>query len=62
MHHPQEIPQIVLAMQMLLNFEDLSIEEVIGRLKAMEDNEEVPPIKLVAISDKLLYTEEQWLA
>lgn len=49
-------------MQMLLNFEDLSIEEVIGRLKAMEDNEEVPPIKLVAISDKLLYTEEQWLA
>ena len=50
------------AMEMLLDFEDLSIEEVIGRLKAVEDHEEVPPIKLVAISDKLLYTEERWLA
>jgi len=59
---PKKYSQIALAMEMLLDFEDLSIEEVIGRLKAVEDHEEVPPIKLVAISDKLLYTEERWLA
>ena len=37
--------QIALAMETLLDFKILSIEEVMGKLKAVDDREEVPPIE-----------------
>jgi hypothetical protein len=46
-------------METLLDFEDLTIEEVTGRLKAVGDGEEAPPTELVTISGKLLYTKKQ---
>jgi hypothetical protein len=36
---PKKYAQIMLAIKMLLDFEDLSIEEVPGRLKAVQDRE-----------------------
>ena len=45
-------------METLLDFEDLTIEEVTGRLKAADDCEEAPPTEPVTIGSKLLYTEE----
>jgi hypothetical protein len=59
---PKKYSQIALAMETLLDFEDLTIEEVMGRLKAVDDREEAPPTESVTISGKLLYTKEQWLA
>ena len=47
---------------MLLDFSELSIEEVTGRLKAVDNREQLPPSELVTIGGKLLFTEEQWLA
>lgn len=41
----------------LLDFEVLSIEEVTGKLKAVDDREEALPTKPVAIGSKLVYTE-----
>lgn len=51
-----------IAMETLFDFVDLSMKEVMGRLKAVDDREEAPPTEPVAIGSKLLYTEEQWLA
>ena len=47
---------------MLLDFFELSIEEVTGRLKAIDNHEKLPPSELITISGKLLFIEEQWLA
>lgn len=58
---PKKYSQIALAMK-TLNFEELTIEEVTGRLKAVDNRKEAPPTELVSIGGKLLYTEEQWLA
>ena len=43
---------------MLLDFSELSIE-VMGRLKAVDNREQLPPSEPVTIGGKLLYTEEQ---
>jgi hypothetical protein len=45
----------------LLYLLTLSIEEVTGRLKAVNDREEAPPANLVSANGKLLFTKEQWL-
>jgi hypothetical protein len=47
---------------MLLDFSELSIEEVTSRLKAVNNREQLPSSKPVTIGGKLLFTEEQWLA
>jgi hypothetical protein len=47
--------------EMLLDFFELSIEEVMGRLKAIDNHEQLSPSKPVTIGGKLLFTEEQWL-
>ena len=47
---------------MLLDFSELSIDEVMGRLKAVDNREQLPPLEPVTIGGKLLFTEEQWLA
>jgi hypothetical protein len=59
---PKKYTQIALSMEILLNLLTLSIEEVTGRLKAVDDHEEAPPVNPVSINGKLLFTEEQWLA
>jgi len=48
--------------EMLLDFFELSIEEVMGRLKAVDNREQLSPSEPVTIGGKLLFTEEQWLA
>ena len=47
---------------MLLDFFELSIEEVTGHLKAVDNREQLPLSEPVTICRKLLFTEEQWLA
>jgi len=52
----------VIAIETLLDFEDLTIEEVIGRLKAVDNRDEGPLTESITVCGKLMYTEEQWLA
>ena len=58
---PKKYSQVAIAIEMLLDFSDLSIEEVTGRLKAVNNREQLPPSKPITIGGKLLFTEEQWL-
>jgi hypothetical protein len=51
--------QIALSMETLLEFLTLSINEVMGRLKAVDDREEASPTNPVSADGKLLFTEEQ---
>ena len=55
---PPRFAQIVLLIETLLNMSMLSIEEVTGRLKAVEDRAEAPA-RTTAVG-QLLLTEEQW--
>jgi hypothetical protein len=59
---PKKYTQITLSMETLLDLSTLTIEEVTGQLKAVDDHEEVSPANPVSADDKLLFTEEQWLA
>ena len=59
---PKKYSQVAIAIEMLLDFSELKIEEVTGCLKAVDNREQLPPSELVTIGDKLLFTEEQWLA
>jgi hypothetical protein len=56
---PKKYTQITLSMETLLDLLTLSIEEVTGRLKAVDDHEEAPPANPVSADDKLLFIEEQ---
>jgi hypothetical protein len=58
---PRKYAQITLSMETLLDLSKLSIEDVTGRLKAVDDHNE-PASDPVSIGGKLLFTEEQWLA
>jgi hypothetical protein len=40
----------------------ITIEEVTGRLKDVNNREQLPPSELVTIGGKLLFIDEQWLA
>jgi hypothetical protein len=59
---PKKYSQVTIAIEMLLDFFELSIEEVTSRLKAINNREQLPPSEPVTIGVKLLFTEEQWLA
>jgi hypothetical protein len=59
---PKKYTQIALSIETLLDLSTLSIEEVTGQLKAVDDREEAPPANPVSADGKLLFTEEQWLA
>ena len=59
---PKKYSQVAIAIEMLLDFSELSIEEVMGRLKAVDNREQLSPSEPVTIGGKLLFTEEQWLA
>ena len=52
--------QIALSIETLLDLSTLSIEDVTGRLKVVEDHAEAPA--RAAASVQLLLTEEQWAA
>jgi hypothetical protein len=45
-----------------LDFEQLSVEDVTRRLKAVQDHEQAPDSEPSAVGGKLLYTVEQWRA
>jgi hypothetical protein len=59
---PKKYSQVAIAIEMLLDFFQLSIEEVTSRLKAINNHEQLPPSESVTIDGKLLFTEEQWFA
>lgn len=49
-------------METLLDFTDLTIKDVTGRLKAIDDRDQPPPSESVTIGGKLLLAEDQWHA
>ena len=57
---PPQFAQIALSIETLLDMSTLSIEEVTGRLKAVEDRAEAPA--RTTAGGQLLLTEEQWAA
>ena len=57
---PKKYEQLVLSIEMLLDFGQLTIEDVTGWLKAAQDVERTPESE--AAAGKLLYTVEQWRA
>jgi hypothetical protein len=59
---PSKYAQVALSIETLLDLSTLSIEEVTGRLKAVDDRDEGVAGDPVSIGGKLLFTEEQWLA
>jgi hypothetical protein len=59
---PKKYAQIVMSIETLLNFEQLTVEDVTRRLKAVQDYEEGPHAEPGAARGKLLYTMEQWRA
>jgi hypothetical protein len=59
---PKKYSQVTIAIKMLSDFSNLSIEEVMGLLKAVDNREQLPPSEPDTIGDKLLFTKEQWLA
>ena len=56
---PSKFSQLALSIETLLDILELSLEEVTGRLKAVEDRLEAP--EPPREQGKLLLTEEQWL-
>jgi hypothetical protein len=57
---PKRYTQIVNSIEMLLDFEQLTIEDVTGWLKSVQDREQAPESDSAAVSGKLMYTAEQW--
>ena len=57
---PPRFAQIALSIETLLDMSTLSIEDVTGRLKVVEDRAETPA--RTAAGGQLLLTEEQWAA
>ena len=46
---PKKYAQIVMSIETLLDFEQLTIEDVTGRLKAVQDREEAPQSEPAAL-------------
>ena len=55
---PKKYAQIVMSIETLLDFEQLSVEDVTGRLKAVQDREQASDSEPNAVRGKLLYTAE----
>src|SRR6266540_934976 len=58
---PASFSQIVLSIETMLDVSTLSMEEVVGRIKAVEDRCEPTPTP-ASSSGKLYFTEEDWMA
>jgi hypothetical protein len=59
---PKKYTQLKITIETLLDFQDLTIEEVTGRLKTVDDLEEESASEPVSVGRKLMLTKEQWLA
>ncbi|CAN6346172.1 unnamed protein product [Urochloa humidicola] len=59
---PPKYRQIALAVQTMLDLSTMTIEDVAGRLKAFDDQDEEAPGGAINIRGRLYYTEESWLA
>jgi hypothetical protein len=59
---PKRYAQIVNSIEMLLDFDQLMIEDVTGRLKSVQDREQARDSDSVTVGGKLLYTTDQWQA
>ena len=59
---PKRYVQIVNSIETLLDFKQLTVEDVTGRLKAVQDHEEGPHAEPGVAGGNLLYTMEQWRA
>jgi len=59
---PKRYAQIVNSIETLLDFEQPAVEDVTGRLKAVQDREQAPNSEQGAVGGKLLHTMEQWRA
>jgi hypothetical protein len=60
---PKKYSQMACAIETLVDLDTLSVEELIGRLKAAEERYELDQLEEAGdAGDKLLLTEEEWLA
>jgi hypothetical protein len=59
---PKRYAQIVNSIETLLDFEQLTIEDVTGRLKSVQDREQAPESDSATVGGKPLHTAKQWRA
>ena len=59
---PEKYTQLALSIETLLDFTELTIEEVTGRLKAVDNRKQLPPSEPITIGGKLFFTKDKWLA
>ncbi|CAN6318595.1 unnamed protein product [Urochloa humidicola] len=57
---PKKYKQIALAVETLLDLSELTIEGVVGRLKAVDNHDEEDPPGGINIGGRLYLSEEQW--
>ncbi|CAN6169589.1 unnamed protein product [Urochloa humidicola] len=57
---PKKYKQIALAVETLLDLSELTIEDVTGRLKAVDNHDEEDPPGGINIGGRLYLSEEQW--
>jgi hypothetical protein len=57
---PEKLEQVAISMETLLNLDSLSIEEVVGHLRAIEQRKKPTPARVTG--GRLLLTEEEWMA
>ena len=55
---PKKYAQLKIAIETLLDFQDLTIEEVIRRMKTVDDLDDEPAHKPVSVGGKLMLTED----
>jgi hypothetical protein len=58
---PKKYAQLKIAIETLLDFQDLTIKEVTRRLKTVDDLEEESASEPISVDGKLMLSEEQWL-
>ncbi|XP_066382254.1 uncharacterized protein [Miscanthus floridulus] len=57
---PENLAQVAISIETLLDLNDLSIEEITGRLRAVEQWRQAPPV--TDNQGRLLLCEEEWMA
>ena len=57
---PEDLSQVVISIETLLDLNTISVEEVTGRLRAVEQRRKPPPV--VDSQGRLLLTQEEWMA
>ena len=57
---PEDLSQVAISIKTLLDLNTISVEEVTGRLRAVEQRRKPPPV--VDSQGRLLLTQEEWMA